>query len=115
MFLTKDDIEPFAFGSLRIHDYTEGKRLRSSFMLVDVPPGASHPHSRPRQAEKIYCVLAGTVHFEIDGEETVLEAQSAAVVQPGQLFAYRNDGENPARMALVWTPHFDDAEEEVLE
>ena len=111
MIVKRDSVAPIDFSGLRILDYTANLDLASSFAVVTVPPGGSHPVTWSKRSDKYYWVVAGTLDFALDGETHTLSAGDFCLVPQGQRFSYQNPGTEDVQLVLVHTPSFDlDAE-----
>ena len=107
MIVPGDSIEPIEFDGLEIRDYTAGIDARSSFAVIDVPPGGRHREAYSQRSDKYYYVLAGSLRFTLDREERHLAAGDFCLVRQGQHFGYENRTPNVTRLILVHTPGFD--------
>ena len=52
--IRRADVEPLAFGELRIWAYKADQALSSSLALVQVRPGATHGRARSTESDKYY-------------------------------------------------------------
>ena len=107
MIVGHEAVTPFDFDGLSIRDYTAGLAGRSSFAVIDVPPGASHAESWSRRSDKYYYVVSGTIEFSDAGEVHDLASGDFCLVSQGDRFSYRNASSEPARLILFHTPSFD--------
>lgn len=111
----RSDLEPIDFDGLAIYDYTAGEAHSSSLAAIDVPAGAAHAESWSTRSDKYYLVTDGALAFTLTGESFTLAAGDFCLVHKGSHFAYRNDGDQAARVVLVHTPSFELAAERFVE
>jgi len=107
MIIPKDSVKPIDFRGLIIHDYTAEVQTDSSLAVVDVPPQAEHPLAMSTRSEKLYHVIEGSVCFDLEGVESTLNPGDSCVVKKNEIFSYRNESAEPARLILIHTPSFD--------
>jgi mannose-6-phosphate isomerase-like protein (cupin superfamily) len=98
--------KPIRFHGLKIYDYTAGTKSASSFAIIKVPPGKSHPRAFSRRSEKFYCVIKGAIVFCINGKIRKLKSGDSLLVPKGKEFSYRNASQKTGVLALVHTPAF---------
>ena len=106
MIIKRATAELIDFNGLQILDYTIGRDTRSSFAVIEVPPGGKHQEAYSQRSEKYYYVAAGQLEFTLDGEEYNLETGDLCVVSQGRRFSYINRSQDAARLLLVHTPSF---------
>lgn len=102
------------FKGLEIFDYTAGLKTDSSFAIVMVPPGGTHPLSFSKRSDKTCYVISGTVVVTIGGDENQLFRGDACLVFKNQEYTYTNPADETAILALVHTPRFDPEAEVIL-
>ncbi len=107
MIINGSSVESLNFAGLNVFDYTPEMETRSSFAVVEVPPGASHREAYSETSEKYYYVVAGQVAFYLDGGEHKLASGDLCLVAQGQHFSYVNRTQDVATLVLVHTPSFD--------
>lgn len=76
-----------------------------SIARMVAPPGWSEPHQMP-EFDEITIVISGKKHFEIDGEEVVLEAGQCIVVLAGSRVRYANPFEEATTYWSICMPAF---------
>ncbi len=111
MIVRRSALPAINFEGLSIHDYTAGSETSASLATVEVAPGVRHRQAWSRRSNKYYYVLAGQVHFALDGHEHDLAAGDFVLVPQGQRFWYENRAEETATLILVHVPSFDLASE----
>jgi mannose-6-phosphate isomerase-like protein (cupin superfamily) len=114
LFVKRRSVKPIDFAGLEITDFTAGKEVRSSVAWIDVPSGARHAEAWSRRSDKYYVVVAGVLHFEVEGIEFNATPGDFVLVRQGERFRYRNDRREPATLVLVHTPSFDVASEVIV-
>src|SRR5207244_3093838 len=72
MVVTGKSLKPIDFAGLRIFDYTAGRDVSSSLAVIDVPAGVHHAEAWSKRSDKYYLVIAGAIHFVLDGVDTQL-------------------------------------------
>jgi len=111
VIVTRESLKPIEFDGLRIFDYTAGQQVGASLAVIDVPSGATHAEAWSRRSDKYYLILAGEIHFTLEGDARVLTAGDFCLVRRGHHFSYSNDGAGTATLLLVHEPSFDLNEE----
>ena len=106
MIIRRKSVSPFNFDGLSILDYTAGLDLSSSLAHIRVPPGVRHALSWSTRSDKYYYILLGSLHFALDGQESVLSQGDLGIVAQGQQFTYENRSDAPVEMILFHTPSF---------
>lgn len=99
-----------------------GTATGNSFSLVDMrsAPGAGTPPHRQKDEEAFY-VLEGTYEIMLDGQIYTGKPGDFFYVKPGQPHAFKNNGDQPARMLIINLPggthesFFADAGDEVAD
>ena len=72
---------------------------------IRLAPGAQGPAEHVhRTTEERFEVLAGRVAFRVDGRERTLGAGTGLRVSPGTPHAFRNPGDEPARLTVRTVP-----------
>ena len=107
MIAKQSAVNPFDFGGLSIRDYTAEKHTSSSFAVIEVPPGVSHPEAWSKRSDKYYYVVSGAVEFVDSGVTHTLFEGDFCLVPQGSRFSYRNTDNTPATLCLFHTPSFD--------
>jgi len=69
-----------------------------------MPPGTAERRHFHERAQQFFYVLTGELTFEVDGEETVLEAGSGLRILPGRPHRVFNRGEQDVRFLVVSQP-----------
>jgi quercetin dioxygenase-like cupin family protein len=99
--------------SQQVHD--PNRRQRYEFhpegenVIVDVwvePGGDVPPHYHPSQEER-FSVLEGRVRFKVGGRKVIAGAGDELVASPGVKHAFKNVGDNEARMRVEVRPALD--------
>jgi Uncharacterized conserved protein, contains double-stranded beta-helix domain len=90
------------FGNL-IRFHTRGEM---GYCLVDVTtaPGAGVPPNSHPGDNEVFCILAGTYAFTIEGEERIARAGDVVQIPNGAVHALKNIGEEPGRMFVFNVP-----------
>ena len=114
MIIQATAITPVDWAGLAIRDLTAGHNTRSSLARITVPPGTQHMQAWSKRSDKFYYLLAGQLHFWLDGQTHVLGAGDLVVVAAGRKFAYINKTNASVDLLLIHTPAFD-LDAEVLE
>jgi quercetin dioxygenase-like cupin family protein len=83
-----------------------GDESGGSMFAVDcyVGAGGGPPPHKHLAEDEIFYVFEGTVSFTTGGETRELSAGDSVFVPRGETHAYRNVGEEDARMVAVYTP-----------
>lgn len=96
---------------------TDGKLIEEHFGLASnrqshfsiahmiAPPGWSEPHQQPA-FDEVTIVIRGRKHFEIDGEEVVLQAGQSILIQKGSRVRYSNPFKEEVEYWAVCVPAF---------
>ena len=69
-----------------------------------VAPGGGPPRHTHREQLEVFHVLEGTIRFEVSGETFECQAGSAAAVPAGAVHAFKNVGEQPAKIHFELIP-----------
>ncbi len=69
-----------------------------------VQPGAGPPLHTHREQIEIFHIIEGQFRFQVDGKEMELAEGDSALVPMGAVHAFRNIGENPARIHFELLP-----------
>lgn len=90
------------FGNL-IRYHTRGE---TGYCLVEVAtaPGAGVPPNSHPGDDEVFCILAGTYAFVIDGEERRAHAGDVVVVPNGAIHSLKNIGDGQGRMFIFNVP-----------
>ena len=70
----------------------------------DVPPGLGPPLHIHLNEHEFFYVLKGTIRFRCDEATLELGAGGSVVIPPGSVHAFRNIGEETARIVVTLTP-----------
>lgn len=69
-----------------------------------VPPGWGPPRHTHREQIEVFHIIEGKIRFEVSGEAFEREAGTAAVVPAGAIHAFKNIGDQPARIHFELLP-----------
>jgi SAM-dependent methyltransferase/ribosomal protein S18 acetylase RimI-like enzyme/mannose-6-phosphate isomerase-like protein (cupin superfamily) len=100
-------IVPFDFQGLQIRELTPAQLQSVSVAEIEVAPGAKHETARSTRSDKLYVCIEGKLSFRVEDEPVSLEPRDLLLIRKGEWFSYRNDGEQPARLILIYIPSFD--------
>jgi mannose-6-phosphate isomerase-like protein (cupin superfamily) len=114
MIVRENEVESFDFDGLKIQDYTATSDGQSSFAVISVLPLTSHRLSWSKRSDKYYYMIAGEIHFIVDGKALDLSKGDLCVIKKGEKFSYQNTSKENARMILIHTPSFQ-LDQEVFE
>lgn len=93
-------------GSIKTRGFfDEVSRLPIKFQLWELDPGVSegsHTHLGDDALEEIYYFLEGQGVMWIDGKDVPVAAGDAVMVPPGIDHGFRNDGEKPLKLVIIW-------------
>lgn len=106
MIIKENEVEQFDFDGLKIADYTEKLNENSSFATIFVPPQISHKLSWSKRSDKYYYIIAGTIHFMVNDQETILSNGDLCIIKKGDKFKYRNDSNEIVKIILFHTANF---------
>ena len=107
MIVRRSALSAFDFEGLSIHDYTAGAETSASLATIEVTPGTRHRTAWSRRSDKYYYVLAGEIHFALDGNEHDLVVGDVVLVPQGQRFWYENRTGQATTLILMHVPSFD--------
>ena len=93
-------------GVIKRHGFFDGiSRLPVKFQMWELDPGVSegsHVHQGERELEEIYYFLEGEGAMWIDGQDVPIAAGDVVLVPPGADHGFRNTGNNPLKLVLIW-------------
>jgi mannose-6-phosphate isomerase-like protein (cupin superfamily) len=93
-------------GAIRTRTYFPGiSRLPVRWAVWELAPGVSegsHVHDGEETLEEIYYFLEGDGVLWIDGEDLPVTAGDAVLAPPGSDHGFRNTGDGPLRVLLIW-------------
>ncbi len=114
MIIRKEEVNAIDFDGLRIFDYTSKCKEKSSFAIINVPPGVSHKLSWSKRSDKFYYVINGKIDFAINDDNFILNKGDFCIIKKGDKFRYKNNFNEVVSLILVHTPGFE-LNEEVFE
>lgn len=93
-------------GAVRMRPFFRDKgSLGVNFHIWELDPGASegnHTHEGDDNYEETYYFLQGEGVMWIDGEDVPVSAGDAILVPPGVDHGFRNTGDGPLRLVLLF-------------
>lgn len=112
-FFRSAQTQPIEWADLSIQDFTAGQPGPASLARMGLRPGARHVMAWSKRSDKYYYLVAGQIHFWLDGQTLVLSAGDGCRVPAGGRFAYANRTNAPADLLVLNVPAFE-MEAEVL-
>ena len=93
-------------GAIKTRRLFEGvSRLGISLAVWELDPGVSegsHTHEAERPLEEVYYFMEGSGVMWVDGEDVPVAAGDAVLVPPGADHGFRNTGDGPLKLVLLW-------------
>jgi mannose-6-phosphate isomerase-like protein (cupin superfamily) len=80
-------------------------RLPVKVQLWELDPGVSeggHVHADDNALEEVYYFFEGSGIMWVDGEDVPIEAGDAIMVPPGADHGFRNTGDGPLKLVIIW-------------
>ena len=80
-------------------------KLPVRVQVWELAPGVSegnHTHGDKHPLEEIYYFLEGEGTMWVDGEDVAIAAGDAIMVPPGSDHGFRNTGDGPLKLIIVW-------------
>ncbi len=85
--------------------FTDVTKLPIRFQMWELDPGVSegsHIHEGEQTLEEIYYFLQGEGVMWVDGEDVQVRAGDAMLVPPGVDHGFRNTGNEPLKITIIW-------------
>ena len=85
--------------------FDDASRLPIKFQVWELDPGVSegsHSHEGDTSLEEIYYFLEGSGTMWIDGQDVPIAAGDAVLVPPGIDHGFRNVGDIPLKLVIIW-------------
>ena len=91
---------------LDIKCIVSGAETDGSIAIFDeiVPPGSGPPRHTHRAQLEVFHIIEGKIRFEVSGESFERGTGATAVVPAGAIHAFRNIGDEPARIHFEMIP-----------
>jgi quercetin dioxygenase-like cupin family protein len=100
-----EDGRRIALGVQALRVLSEGTAgLDVAIVDTTLPPGSGAPRHVHHDHEEAFFVIDGTVRIRLDGEEVVSGPGGIVVAERGQVHAFTNVGEGPARLLALYSP-----------
>ncbi|MFQ5933489.1 MAG: cupin domain-containing protein [Dehalococcoidia bacterium] len=85
--------------------FNDVSKLPIKFQMWELDPGVSeggHTHEGDNALEEIYYFLKGEGVMLVDGEDVPIQAGDAILVPPGVDHGFRNTGNGPLKLTIIW-------------
>ena len=85
--------------------FNDSSRLPIKMQVWELDPGVSegrHVHEGDRALEEIYYFLEGSGVMWVNDEDVPFEAGDALMVPPGSDHGFRNTGDTPLKLVIIW-------------
>ncbi len=90
-------------GSIRYHPFfSEQSRLPINMQVWELDPGVSEGSHTHDDLEEVYYFVAGSGVMWADGTEVPVAAGDAVLAPPGCDHGFRNTGDVPLKLVLIW-------------
>ncbi|MFO7661550.1 MAG: cupin domain-containing protein [Chloroflexota bacterium] len=87
----------------RLLSASELKQPGALLQLVSVPPGSSIPPHAHHTSIEVYVVTRGECVLEVDGRTSVMRPGDIILMEPGDVHALANRGEEPFELLVFKT------------
>ena len=105
-------------GEIKTHGFFGGRsKLPVKVEMWELDPGVSegsHSHEGDNALEELYYFLEGHGTMWVDGEDVPIAAGDAVLVPPGADHGFRNSGQEPLKLVIVWGTPTNSVQEGVL-
>lgn len=85
--------------------FDDASKLPIKFQMWELEPGVSegsHIHEGENALEEIYYFIKGKGVMWVDGEDVPVQAGDAMLVPPGVDHSFRNTGDVPLKLTIIW-------------
>lgn len=93
-------------GNIKTRGFFQGiSRLPITLQMWELDPGISeggHTHEGDDALEEIYYFLKGKGIMWVDGQDVPVAAGDAVLVPPGADHGFRNTGQEPLKLMIIW-------------
>ena len=77
---------------------------RSQLVVMSIPPGGEIGEEKHLHVEQTLFFLEGSGVAILNGQESIIQAGSVAVVTPGTMHNFKNTGDFPMKVYTVYAP-----------